>query len=189
MYKRNTVSILIWLVVLIMLSIVNVFYKIIMIPALDIVIQMEINLITISTVFIGFAFTSLGILLGMSSEKLIQRIKDTSIVMSKVLKIARSIVFLLVSVMISLYFVLGINRFLFKEESTLGMVDQSIYVIGLGSLVIGVIFYALSIYELYDLIKRTYEYSIDKNVVESNTIAMEQYGKAKEKLKSAKFEK
>ena len=61
----------------------NLNYKVISMPTGDILIQRQIDYITISTVFAGFSFTTLGLLFGMSSERLIEAIEGTSIMNQK----------------------------------------------------------------------------------------------------------
>lgn len=187
MERKNAISIIFWAVIIIVIAIGNIFVNVISIPDINIITQLEIDFITISTVFIGFAFTSLGILLGLSSEKLIQKIKDTKIIMNKVARIVQSIVFLMISIGISLYFVLGLNVFCSRDLNNLSNMSKVIYVIGLGFLVIGIIYYAGSIYELYDLIKRIYDSNKDPRVIESNNRAKEQMEKVKAKLESADY--
>ncbi|SEI54473.1 hypothetical protein SAMN02910453_0768 [Lachnospiraceae bacterium A10] len=188
MERKNAISIIIWTLIIVILAFTNLFFNFISIPKPEDTIELEIDFITISTVFIGFAFTSLGILLGLSSEKLIQRIKDTKIIIRKVARIIESIIFLMISIAVSLYYVLGLDMLFGNDSIELSNVNKVVYVIGLCFLVIGIIYYAASIYELYDLIKRIYQSNIDKKVIESNDRAKEQMERAKEKLVKAKYE-
>lgn len=186
MSKKNLKPVVIWIIIVVLFSIVNLFFAFITVPESGEIVQREIDYITISTVFIGFAFTSLGILLGMSSEKLIRRIKNTSIILKKVLRIIRSVIFLFLSMIVSFYFVFEINNFLFNKQMGLNSIDKAIYVCGVGFLSVGIVYYAISIYELYDLIKRTYIYGVDKGIRETTDKAVVEMEQAKIKLKNAK---
>lgn len=60
---------------LILIAIFNVFTGWIVLPDTTLMVDRQIDFITISTVFAGFSFTALGLLLGMSSEQLIKKRK------------------------------------------------------------------------------------------------------------------
>ena len=62
-------------IVLVILAVINTKYQFIIVPSSSEMVQRQIDYVTISTVFAGFSFTALGLLLGLSSEKLIERIK------------------------------------------------------------------------------------------------------------------
>lgn len=69
----------------------------------------QFNLFTISSGLAGFSFTTLGILLGMGSEVLIEKLKDTEIVTSKCRTIAQSLFFLCTACVAALYFIVGFH--------------------------------------------------------------------------------
>lgn len=93
----------------------------------------------------------------------------------------------MISIGVSLYFILGLNKFFAKEVTVLSNVSEIVYSMGLCFLVIGIAYYAASIYELYDLIKRIYDSNKNPKVTESNNRSKDQMEKVKSKLQSADF--
>lgn len=166
-------------VLLIVIAFINIRFNFVIIPTNDIMVERQIDFITINTVFIGFSFTALGLLLGLSSEKLIERIKDTTIIMDKV-RIITSIEFFVMSVVISLFFVLGLDIFLFKKVAYLSLADNFLYILGVGYFIIGMIYFIYSVYELYDLIKRVYRFNANNNSSQFN-LAWKEMEKTKQK--------
>ena len=187
--SRIIIKVIVYSIVLLVLSILNVFLKIIAIPDVDIIVDRELNFITISTVFVGFAFTSLGILLGMSSEKLIQKIQGTTIIQDKVSTIVKSIVFLMISILTGMYFVIGLNDFLLRcFPNSANSIQSVVYGFSLEALIVGIIYFAVSTRDLYDLINRTYDFNKNKKNMETIEKARQQLEKNGEKLKKANFE-
>ena len=137
----------------------NLNLNFIFIPLAKDMVDIQISYITINTVFIGFAFTSLGLLLGLSSEKLIKKIQNTDIIINKVKRLLCSIFFLVLSVVGSLYFVLGFNITLVSNLEYQTIIENYIYIFVVGYMIIGIVFFVYSVYELYDLIKRVYRYN------------------------------
>lgn len=184
--KRITIMVCVSLV-LVTLASLNIKFSYIAVPDSNSMSDRQIDFITISTVFAGFSFTALGLLLGLSSEKLIDRIKNTSIIVDKVNRIITSIIFFILSVIISLFFVLGINESVFGNNSLLDVANRFIYVIGVGYLISGIAYFVYSVYELYDLIKRVY--SFNRSYTSSQIQkAKEEMRKNKEALKKANYD-
>ncbi len=147
----------------------------------------QIDYITISTVFVGFAFTSLGLLLGLSGEKLIVKIKNTSIILDKVDRIITSIVFFILSFALSLYFVLGVNGAIFTDQGAYETATNILYIICVGYLICGVLYFVFSVYELYDLIKRIFGIN-NRKVKDQIQEANEKMKKNQEALKDADYD-
>lgn len=145
------------------IAVLNIKYHFILTPKDKELIDRQIDLITISTVFAGFSFTTLGLLLGLSSEKLIELIKNTSIMIKKVGRITESIIFFIASVILSLIMMLGLERKIFTEQKELENSETFLYVMCIGYLIAGVCLFVYSVYELYDLIKRIYRYNNQEN--------------------------
>lgn len=157
--KRKVVKIVAYSILLLIIAGVNIKLNFVAIPPSEEMISRQIDYITISTVFAGFSFTALGLLLGLSSEKLIERIKNTNIIMDKVGRIISSIVFFILSVAVSLFFVLGLNNSLISNVDVLLVIDSMLYVLGIGYLIGGIAYFIYAVYELYDLVKRIYGYN------------------------------
>lgn len=184
--KRITVIVVVSLI-LVMIALLNIKFSYISVPDSNSMSDRQIDFITISTVFAGFSFTALGLLLGLSSEKLIERIKNTSIIAGKVNRIITSIIFFILSVVISLFFVLGINESIFGNTSLLDGANRFIYVIGVGYLISGIAYFVYSVYELYDLIKRVYSFN-RSNTSSQIQKAKEEMEKNKKALEKANFD-
>lgn len=167
---------LIWPVIIIIVSLLSVYYNLITVPNSEKMADRQLTFITINTVFAGFSFTALGLLLGLSSEKLIERIKNTSIVMDKVKKILISCVYFIVSVIISMFFILGLDKIIFINK----MICEVIYVLGAGTMIVGIGYFICCVYELYDLVRRIYDFNKDSN--KQLKKAMEEAEKTKQKL-------
>ena len=134
-------------------------------PGPDDMVPRQIDFITISTIFAGFSFTTMGLLLGLSSEKMMRKIENTNIVMDKIQRIIDSIIFFMMSVAVSMLFVLGVNQIFFEEDKNL-LVDNILYFLCVGYLIGGIVYFVRSVYELYDLLKCIYKY----NVKETNKL-------------------
>lgn len=158
--KKKIVMVVAYSILLLIISSVNIKLKFITIPTSKEMISRQIDYITISTVFAGFSFTALGLLLGLSSEKLIEKIKNTNIIMDKVGRIISSIVFFILSVAVSLFFVLGLNSSLISNTNALSAANNILYVLSVGYLIGGIAYFIYAVYELYDLVKRIYGYNI-----------------------------
>ena len=160
---------------------------VIVIPDSDHMVDRQIALITISTVFAGFSFTALGLLLGLSSEKLIEKIRRTDIIIKKVNRIVMSIVFFVLSVIVSLCYILGIQEFLFVDTEYYDVANAIIYVVGIGFLIFGIGYFVYSVVGLYDLISRVYMYN-DIEAEERIKKAKQEIEKNADKLKSVSYD-
>ena len=158
-HKNKIVVVVIYTILLLIIAGTNIRYNFIIVPSPQEMISRQINYITISTVFVGFSFTALGLLLGMSSEKLIEKVKNTDIIIDKAKRIIGSIIEFILSVAISLVFVLGLDVSLIKNTSVLYIVDNYLYILSIGYLVGGIIYFVYVVYELYDLVKRVYAFN------------------------------
>lgn len=183
--KRRIVTIVTYSILLLIISGVNIKVKFIAIPSSTEMISRQIDYITISTVFAGFSFTALGLLLGLSSENLIERIRNTNIIMDKIGRIISSIVFFILSVAVSLFFVLGLNNSLVSNIDMLLIVDNILYILSVGYLIGGIVYFIYSVYELYDLVKRVYEYN-KKTSNQKINMAKEELEATKKKMRNRK---
>lgn len=144
----------------ILLSLVNEKYHLIVTSYEDMV-GYQFNIFTISTVFAGFSFTSLGTLLGMSSETLMVRLKDTTVITDKSKKIVESLLYFCMSGLISLLYVVGIDQLIKRIVLKISNINPEIilnfiFLSGMLFLVIGIIYFMISVREMYDLIIRVY---------------------------------
>lgn len=180
--ERKMVPILIVSILLLIVAGLNVKWNFIAIPVADEMVSRQIDYITISTVFAGFAFTALGLILGLSSEQLIEKIKNTSIIMDKVSRIIWSIVFFILSVVVSLIFVLAPNPVISCPENITTTMNNVLYVLGVGYMIVGIGYFVYSVYELYDLLKRIYGYN--RNITNKKiSVAKEQMENTRRKMR------
>ena len=157
--KKKMVIIMAYSILLLIIAGVNIKLKFITVPTAGKMVERQLDYITISTVFAGFSFTSLGLLLGLSSEKLIEKIRNTDIIMNKVGRIMKSIIFFILSVIVSLFFVLGLNKSLISNVQISSVIDSILYIFSVGYLIGGIGYFIYAVYELYDLVKRIYGYN------------------------------
>ena len=181
--KKQMVTIFVYSILLLLIAGVNIRHDFIIIPTAEEMISQQIDYITISTVFAGFSFTTLGLLLGLSSEKLIVKIKNTNIIMNKVGRIICSIVLFLLAVAVSLFFVLGLNSSLINNANMLLYANNILYVLGIGYLIGGIAYFVYAVYELYDLVKCVYSYNKNENNKDINT-AMEQMEATRKRMRA-----
>jgi len=72
----------------------------------------EFNLITIVTVFAGFSFSVLGLILSLSTSDIIKKLEETNLISDNCRVIYRSIISFIISFFLSLYFIVGIDAFI-----------------------------------------------------------------------------
>lgn len=181
--KKKIVTIVVYSILLLIIASANIKLNFIVIPSSKEMISRQIDYITISTVFIGFSFTALGLLLGLSSERLIEKIRNTNIIMDKVGRIISSIVFFILSVVVSLFFVLGLDSSLIDNIDVLSVVDSILYVLCVGYLIGGIAYFIYSVYELYDLVKRIYAYN-RKEANQKIAIAKKELEETRKKMRA-----
>lgn len=160
-YKKLASFVLSVLVIIKLISI-NHEYSLIVFPT-DNMIDYQFNLFTVSSVLAGFAFTTLGILLGMGSEAFMDKLKETEIVTAKCKKIAKSFTYFCSSCILSLYFIVRcdviVERIFFKLfKCKFEIVNEGIFFVEILFLFIGLVYFIISIYNVYDLVKRVYGY-------------------------------
>lgn len=164
MVKRN----LIVFAGVLALGILNNFFPTVSIPNSDNIIDYQLSLFTISSVFAGFSFTELGILLSLMSEELIRRLKGTNIITKKSENIVNSIIYFCISGIFSLMFVIGFNSVIFKylykfnEKISQQSVDGVLFTCGVCYILFGIIYFIISSKGVYELIKKIYGYNTSK---------------------------
>ena len=109
------------------------------IPGSKEIIEYEFNLFTISSVFAGFSFTTLGILLGMSSENIMQRLQNTTVITNKSKNIVKSLLFFCISCFTSLAFIIGCTGLISE------IFQKMVYYFGIITLLLGIVYFLLSV--------------------------------------------
>ena len=106
------------------------------------------NILTINSIFSGFALTNLGILLTMSDDQLIKKLEGTDILKKRNIVIGHSIIFGAISIFISVFWVLKIN--LGKEYFL--VIREFFFYIEIISLVISIFYFLLSVEKMIQLL-------------------------------------
>lgn len=184
MIKSKRLQILVEFVVLFVIGTLNMKWKVIQVP--DKMDNFQANIMTVSTVFAGFSFTVLGIVMGMSSEKIIEKVKETGVMKRRCDIIAKSIIAFVVSSSLSLFSILKLDqsiimRFLtyYKIELSYAYVKNQLWIIEIGFLIIGIILFVRAVYEMVFLINIIFNVN-----AENARKKIEEYKKAENNLKS-----
>lgn len=130
--------------------------KIISVPSGEEMVEFQFNLITVSTVFAGFSFSVLGMLMGMYSQPLMQKLGDTTIVTNKSIKIKKSIFYFCVSGAVSLLYILGIDSFIVSVIPKVQSSLQYAYIACILSLIIGIVYFLISTVGVFKIISKIY---------------------------------
>ena len=157
--------------------------KLINMPAPGQMEDFQFNLITVSTVFAGFSLTVLGMLLGMFSEPMIEKLKDTNIITRKSSKLMNRVIAFCGSGIVSLLFIVRGDQFIsgVGEELFNKIIEYS-FVLGIVLMAIGIIYFISSTIGVFQLISKIYTKKID-DYKEKEKVYKEELEKAKKKNK------
>lgn len=143
----------------------------------------QFNLITVSTVFAGFSLTVLGMLLGMFSEPLVEKLKDTNIITRKSSKLMNSVIAFCGSGIVSLLFIVRVDQFIGGAGKELfNKIIEYSFVLGIVLMAIGIIYFISSTIGVFQLISKIYTKKID-DYKEKEKVYKEELEKAKNKIK------
>lgn len=127
------------------------------------------DIITVCSVFAGFSFTVLGLLISLSSTKTMEVLKETTIMLRHCNIVADSIVMFIISTLISLMIVfVAYSKFVVDICSKFLLFDlheairQFLYMICVGYLVYGIILFIISIKNMIVIMKKIFEEDIAK---------------------------
>ena len=129
-------------------------YIIIPMPQNDIP-EYHTNILTINSIFSGFALTNLGILLTMSDDQLIKKLEGTDILKKRNIVIGHSIIFGAISIFISVFWVLKINlNFLIAiiGKECFFVAREFFFYVEIISLVISIFYFLLSVEKMIQLL-------------------------------------
>lgn len=113
------------------------------------------NILTINSVFSGFALTNLGILLTMSDDQLIKKLEGTDILKKRNIVIGHSIIFGAISIFISVFGVLKINLSFFSGiigKGCFGTLKEIFFYVEIISLIISIFYFLLSVEKMIQLL-------------------------------------
>lgn len=142
----------------------------------------QFNLITVSTVFAGFSLTVLGMLLGMFSEPMVEKLKDTNIITRKSSKLMNSVIAFCGSGIVSLLFIVRVDQFIGGAGKELFKIIEYSFVLGIVLMAIGIIYFISSTIGVFQLISKIYTKKID-DYKEKEKVYKEELEKAKNKIK------
>lgn len=120
-------------------------YNIISLPIPISMLDFQLNIITIVTVFAGFSFSVLGLLISLSSAKIIEKLSETSILEESCKIITKSIIVFMLTFFLALYFISGAYLFI---EKTINLNRSFIYSLEVGYLLFGIIIFLHSVYRM-----------------------------------------
>lgn len=125
--------------------------------------EIHFDLLTVSSIIGGFMFTSLGLLLSVSEYSIIKKLNETSIMSKKNGRIIKGLTFNMVSIFISLIFILKLEKVLIVFDKILKSINFniSIYgflinylaILGLICLVMSFIYFSLSIKDITTILR------------------------------------
>lgn len=128
-------------------------YNFIHMPKKDIA-EYHIDILTVNSIFSGFALTNLGILLSVTDDQLIKKLEGTDILQKRNIVIGNSIIFGAVSIFLSMFWVLKINLSFIEKIAGkwTEILKEFFYYMEIFSLVISVLYFILSIKKMIELL-------------------------------------
>ena len=105
----------------------------------------QFNIITITTVFAGFSFSVLGVLISLSSTSVMERLKETSELKTSCNVITDSIVFFMVTFFWALFFILGFEQ---PFIAIFRIRKGYLFSVEMGHLLYGIILFLRSVYRM-----------------------------------------
>ena len=175
---------LIWILESLLFCVTIIIVKktgIIFIPDDEKMVEFQFEMITVSTVFAGFSFTVLGMLLGMFSEPMMIKLKDTGIVTRKSKKLMRSAIYFCASGIISLLFIVKCNQYIISCFPKAKSVVEYLFISCIFLLLLGIIDFAFSTFGVFQLITKVYGYDEHQYQVKRKEYK-EEIKKAEERL-------
>lgn len=110
----------------------------------------QTNIITIVTVFAGFSFSVLGLLISLSATRLMEKLVETSELEKSCIIITKSIIVFMLTFFFALYFASEIYLFM---KDMLGLQENIPYSIELGYLLFGIVIFLCSVYRMTYMLK------------------------------------
>lgn len=127
----------------------------------------QFNLITIDTVFAGFSFTVLGILISLTATEMIQRLKETHILLDQCNNIVDSIIIFIISSIISLWFIMAMySQSVYSICSHIKInglhtkIADILFTLEVGYLFYGILLFMISVKGMVMLMKNIFEKDI-----------------------------
>lgn len=129
-------------------------YSLIYMPSENIS-EYHMGILTVNSIFCGFALTNLGILLSITDDQLIKKLEGTDILQKRNIVIGHSIIFGAVSCLLSIFWVLRVNfSFLniFFSKELLAIFKEFFFYVEVFSLVFSILYFILSVKKMIELL-------------------------------------
>ena len=114
--------------------------------------SLQLSLFVVSSIFVGFSTTVLAIFSVLSSNKMVVKVAQTSVMLEKINRFAKGLKCMAVSMIIFLSSILGVFDFL--------KISRLLLVVGLLLFLIGFTHYLMLLYDLIKMLKILY--SVDE---------------------------
>lgn len=117
-------------------------------------VEYHFNIITVNSILSGFSLTNLGVLISVSSDQLIEKLKGTDILIKRNILISYSIIFGAISIFISLLFVLNFE--LAINNIVIELIHEFLFALEICSLILSIIYFLLSLRKMIQLLSYIY---------------------------------
>lgn len=133
-------------------------FNIISIPESEKLIDTQFDILTVNSVFAGFSFTVLGLIISLSDTTMLIALRETPFLRKYCSIVTESIFDFIISVVISLYFIFGLNNWLegLSKKETLLLTLNGPYIIELLFLLKGIIFFVISVIKLIKILNKNF---------------------------------
>lgn len=165
-------------IIAVMLMLINCKTNFFSIPMSDVK-DLQNNIVTISSVFAGFSFTVLGLLISLSSTNIMIKLKQTDVLSRKCVIISSSIQMFVVATIVSLSYVYII---VYKIENA--FLSNQILIYGICHFTAGIILFVVSVIEMIVLLDAIFQ-DDKKNAKKKIT----DYKKSEAMIRSAMYKK
>ncbi len=168
--QNRIMKVLLALLVCIVIYLINVHLNFLSIPQSDKDMkEYEFDIITVCTVFAGFSFSVLGLIISLSASKAMDRFKETNILLTYCNVVTDSIVMFVISTFVSIFIILtAYSSFILQICKEIKLFDihdsmvELLYTVSIGYLIYGIILFAISVKKMVMLINKVFEEDIEK---------------------------
>ena len=167
---QRKVKVILALLIFIVIYVINIHLNFLNIPQTEEKMkEYEFNMITVCTVFAGFSFSVLGLIISLSASKTIEKIKETSILLAYCRFGADSIVMFVISTFISIF----VNVVLYSDfmmqickkipvANLHNIIEGLLYIVGIGYLIYGIILFVVSARKMVILMEKIFKKDIEE---------------------------
>ena len=160
--QNRIMKVLLALLVCIVIYLINVHLNFLSIPQSDKDMkEYEFDIITVCTVFAGFSFSVLGLIISLSASKAMDRFKETNILLTYCNVVTDSIVMFVISTFVSIFIILtAYSSFILQICKEIKLFDihdsmvELLYTVSIGYLIYGIILFAISVKKMVMLINK-----------------------------------